>query len=249
MNDIAFYIVIFLTNIIQGITGFAGTILAMPPGLMLVGYDVAKPILNLLGIVAGAYVFCTQRKYVNWRELKKVVFIMMIGIFLGFFLKQLLIGYDKVLYKALGIFVISLAIHGYWKSISKTDKMKKEESTGKKEEIKSLALLISSGIVHGMFVSGGPLLIGYLSRVMKEKIRFRATISTVWIILNSIILIQDISMGMWTQKLVKIQLISIPFMIAGMAIGSVLVKRMSQEVFMKLTYLLLFLSGILLLFK
>lgn len=30
MNYIAFYIVIFLTNVIQGITGFAGTILAMP---------------------------------------------------------------------------------------------------------------------------------------------------------------------------------------------------------------------------
>ena len=56
MNYIAFYIVIFLTNVIQGITGFAGTILAMPPGLMLVGYDVAKPILNLLGILAGIYV-------------------------------------------------------------------------------------------------------------------------------------------------------------------------------------------------
>ena len=48
MNYIAFYIVIFLTNVIQGITGFAGTILAMPPGLMLVGYDVEIPILNLL---------------------------------------------------------------------------------------------------------------------------------------------------------------------------------------------------------
>lgn len=37
MNYILFLLVILLTNIIQGITGFAGTILAMPPGLMLVG--------------------------------------------------------------------------------------------------------------------------------------------------------------------------------------------------------------------
>ena len=33
MNYILFLLVILLTNIIQGITGFAGTILAMPPGL------------------------------------------------------------------------------------------------------------------------------------------------------------------------------------------------------------------------
>lgn len=49
MNYILFLLVILLTNIIQGITGFAGTILAMPPGLMLVGYPVAKPVLNVLG--------------------------------------------------------------------------------------------------------------------------------------------------------------------------------------------------------
>ena len=30
MNYLLFYIVILLSNIIQGITGFAGTILAMP---------------------------------------------------------------------------------------------------------------------------------------------------------------------------------------------------------------------------
>ena len=53
MNYILFLLVILLTNIIQGITGFAGTILAMPPGLMLVGDPVAKPVLNVLGLLSG----------------------------------------------------------------------------------------------------------------------------------------------------------------------------------------------------
>ena len=112
-----------------------------------------------------------------------------------------------------------------------------------------MLLLIGAGIVHGMFVSGGPLLIGYLSNEIKEKTSFRATISTVWIILNSMILVQDICAGMWNAGRVMTQCISIPFLIAGMAAGSVLVKRMSQEIFMKLTYILLFISGILLMVK
>ena len=36
---------------------------------------------------------------------------------------------------------------------------------------------------------------------------------------------------------------------SGNGRGSVLVKRMSQEIFMKLTYILLFISGILLMVK
>ena len=125
----------------------------------------------------------------------------------------------------------------------------RQRDTKEKSSWKSMLLLIGAGIVHGMFVSGGPLLIGYLSNEIKEKTSFRATISTIWIILNSMILVQDICAGMWNAGLVMTQCISIPFLIAGMAAGSVLVKRMSQEIFMKLTYILLFISGILLMVK
>ena len=200
MNTVLFYIIIFLTNVIQGITGFAGTILAMPPSLILVGYDVAKPILNVLGILAGVYVFVTQWKHVDWKQLKKVVIVMAIGIFGGFFLKNALAGYDAVLYKFLGIFVIFLAIHGFYSMYGQRQRDTKEKSSWK-----SMLLLIGAGIVHGMFVSGGPLLIGYLSNEIKEKTSFRATISTVWIILNSMILVQDICAGMWNAGLVMTQ--------------------------------------------
>lgn len=245
MNYFLFFVVILLTNIIQGITGFAGTILAMPPSLMLVGYDVAKPILNVLGILAGVYVFTTQGKHVDWKELKKVVLVMVVGIFSGIFLKSLFVGKESILYKCLGIFVIALALQGYWKL--KVPQQK--DSENKSGKIGPYLLLVSSGIVHGMFVSGGPLLIGYLSKTIKEKVSFRATISTVWIILNTIILLDDIRSGLWTTGLLKYQLIAIPFFIAGMVIGTKLYKSMSQMLFMKLTYILLFISGITLLIK
>lgn len=136
------------------------------------------------------------------------------------------------------------ALYGFYSIYGQRQRDTKEKSSWK-----SMLLLIGAGIVHGMFVSGGPLLIGYLSNEIKEKTSFRATISTVWIILNSMILVQDICAGMWNAGLVMTQCISIPFLIAGMAAGSVLVKRMSQEIFMKLTYILLFISGILLMVK
>lgn len=79
MNLVCFYLVIFLSNIIHGITGFAGTILAMPFGLMLVGYATAKPVLNVLGLLSGIYVFVGFHDSVNWKELKKIVVVMAAG--------------------------------------------------------------------------------------------------------------------------------------------------------------------------
>lgn len=250
MSYFLFFAVILVTNIIQGITGFAGTILAMPPSLFLVGYDVAKPVLNVLGILAGVYVFITHGKHVDWKELKKVVLVMTVGILSGIFLKSMFTGNESVLYKCLGIFIIVLSVQGYYQLLAKKKNTEQAEPTaGKKTGIKSYLLLISSGIVHGMFVSGGPLLIAYLSKTVKEKVSFRATISTVWIILNTIILIDDMRAGLWTISLVKTQVIAVPFFIVGMAVGTKLYKSMSQMLFMKLTYILLFVSGISLLFK
>lgn len=270
MEYLLFFIIIFLTNIIQGITGFAGTILAMPPSLMLVGYNVAKPVLNVLGILSGVYVLTTNGRQVDKKELKKVVFVMAIGMAGGFLIKSLFAGKEEILYKCLGIFVMGLAVQGLyslWKvkqnaggeevrsvktetgEMSQTETGKAPQTAAGTGSVRGYALLVSSGVVHGMFVCGGPLLIGYLSKVIKDKVAFRATISTVWIILNSVILIDDVRAGLWNPGLIRTQLITVPFLIAGMVVGTKLYKRMSQQLFMKLTYVLLFISGISLIVK
>lgn len=239
VNEILFYIVIFLANIIHGITGFAGTVLAMPFGIKLVGYEVAKPILNVLAIISGIYVFVGNRKSVNWKEVGKIVAIMTIGILGGVLIKGLFVGKEQVLYMLLGVFVILLAVKGLYS-------MNHEEKTDARSRI---ILLPLAGIVHGIFVSGGPLLISYLTTKIRDKSSFRATISTVWIFLNTLILLDDIRNGYWTASLLKVQIISLPFLLAGMYIGGVLVKKMSQTKFMKLTYILLIISGVSLLVK
>lgn len=276
MGYAVFFLVILLSNIIQGITGFAGTILAMPPSLMLVGYDTAKPVLNVLGLLSGIYVFAGHRKHVCWGELKKIVAVMAAGIVGGIFLKGFFAGRERALYALLGLFVVCLSLQGLhklWRDWLGTQEdaaagaeaaaEAKAAAGAKTAEAKAAAegkaagpdkaglylLLGLAGIVHGIFVSGGPLLIGYLTKRIQDKVSFRATISTVWVVLNTIILLDDIRSGLWNPELVKILVASIPFLLAGMAVGSRLYAKMSQRLFMLITYVLLFVSGISLLIK
>lgn len=250
-NYIVFFLVILLANIIQGITGFAGTILAMPPSLMLVGYSVAKPVLNVLGLLSGIYVFVGHREHVSWKEVKKIVAVMAVSILLGILIKGLFEGKEQLLYKLLGIFVILLSIQGGLSLRRKgADENAESRSAAQAADSPfSYVILVLAGIVHGIFVSGGPLLISYLTKKIKDKVSFRATISTVWIFLNTLIMLDDIRAGFWTGGLLMTQLISLPFLFAGMYIGSRLYVRMSQRFFMILTYILLFISGISLLVK
>ena len=175
------------------------------------------------------------------------------GIIGGILIKGLFAGKEQVLYKILGVFIIFLSVQGIYTLKKGDGKDGKKADFAVQERVKDspalYLLLVLAGIVHGIFVSGGPLLIGYLTKKIPDKVSFRATISTVWIFLNGMILADDIRMGLWNAELVKIQLISIPFLLAGMFIGAKLYARMSQKLFMMITYLLLFISGVLLLVK
>ena len=242
MKELLFLVTIFLANIIQGIPGFAGTILAMPFGIMLVGYDVAKPVLNVLGLLSGIYVFLGNREYVNRKELKRIVLVMVIGIFAGMGLRHFVGTNEMILYQALGIFVVLLAVHGLYRMTAVRNRQ--EEDGLKEHRMRAFLLLTAAGIVHGIFVSGGPLLIGYLTGRISDKRSFRATISTVWILLNTIILIGDIHAGMWNKGNLCILGISFPVLMAGMFAGGKLYQSMSQRFFMILTYVLLLISGV-----
>ncbi len=269
LNEFLFFLVVLLSNIIQGITGFAGTILAMPFSIKLVGMGTAVPVLNLLGLISGIYVFAGNYKNVNWKVLRSVVLVMGICVAAGLFLKNALSGSPGLLYMLLGTIVIAIAVHGILSMLlRKTHLLTSQNSTKtgasqsnitkepnsnpashKKISVMLPMLLVAAGIVHGMFVCGGPLLISYMTKKLPEKAAFRATISTVWIFLNGIIFVSHIITGAWTPQVIKSGLISIPFLLGGMFIGGILYKKMSQQFFIMLTYVLLFIAGLSLFFK
>ena len=59
MKDLLFLIVLFVSNVIQAITGFAGTVLAMPPSAYLLGLDHAKVVLNAMAWLSGLLIAVT----------------------------------------------------------------------------------------------------------------------------------------------------------------------------------------------
>ena len=52
MRNMIFLLVLFVANVVQAVTGFAGTLLAMPPAMMLIGVHEAKVILNIMAFLS-----------------------------------------------------------------------------------------------------------------------------------------------------------------------------------------------------
>ena len=231
-----FVIVVLSTNIIQGITGFAGTVLAMPFTILLFGIDVAKPSLTILTTLACVLIVIRNFKNISWKTFFHMFVLMFIGVFIGEYLYHLF--QPSILLQIYAVFVICVAVSGLLK--------KKERSMP--DSILSY-IVVLAGIIHGMFISGGPLLIIYAVRKLPRKEEFRATLSLIWISLNIYLMYKQFTNGLMTVSTLQTTALAIPALFAGVFIGGRLAGKMSQETFLKLTYILLVISGATLLFN
>ena len=72
MKEFIFLIVLFIANIIQAITGFAGTVLAMPASMFLLGIDDAKVVLNVMALISGLLIAISSYKSINNNDNRNV---------------------------------------------------------------------------------------------------------------------------------------------------------------------------------
>ena len=83
MKEIIFLFVLFVANVIQAITGFAGTVLAMPPSIYLLGMDNAKVVLNVMALLSGLMIAVMSYHHMNKKEVIKICVCMVAGMAIG----------------------------------------------------------------------------------------------------------------------------------------------------------------------
>ncbi len=231
-----FQLVLFFANTVQAITGFAGTVLAMPPSTYLLGLDNAKVVLNAMAWVSGLMIAIMNYRYINWKELAKIVVFMIAGMFAGMEICRV-INSDSTLLTIYGFVILAIAL--------KNLLVKKETDL---PQAALYLVLLAAGVIHGMFVSGGALLVIYAVQVLKDKNEFRATVAPVWVVLNTFMMITRYRSGLFTTENVQLIAVSILPLFLATWLGGKLAQRLNQNVFLNLTYILLIISGVSLVF-
>lgn len=224
-------LVLLFANTVQTITGFAGNLLAMPPSMLLAGVVQAKTVLNIFTLVACLWISIQNRRYIQWNILIKMTAFMLVGMGVGVWLFER-ISLD-ILLPAYGVMIILIACKKLF--------IRKEIAV---PQICMIAVLLLAGIIHGMFLSGGALLVVYAVSVLKDKNEFRATVSPVWVILDAILIFSHYQLGYYTPENVWITVISMIPLVISIWLGNMLYKKINQQTFLKITYVLLIISGL-----
>ena len=235
MADILFVIILMAANIIQAITGFAGGPLSMPPCIALVGLSDAKASITLIFLISTAVVTAMSIKDINVKKTITMIVLMAVGMIPGMWLYDILPA--KLLMIVYGTIVVLI---GIWKM------------TGRGKEMKfplNYIALVVAGMMQGMFTSGGPFIALYATDALKDKKQFRASVSSVWVVLNLYMCSRMYVQGMYTPHAIRLTAYSIIPVGVAIVIGNIINKKIRQETFLKMVYVLLVISGALLLFN
>lgn len=234
MQIALFLILVFSFNMIQTIGACAGSILAMPFAIALLGADSARVVVNAVGFVSFTYPLLRCHRAVNWREVLKIGVCMAIGVLLA----QLMIDwlYQPVILLLYSILVIGAALRNFL--------MKKAVHLPK---LLDYPVLLAAGLIHGAFLSGGALLILYSMSHLRGKEEQRGTLSFIWMILNGYMLIQFIGQGAYTGANLRLVAIGLLPALAGVLLGDRLQKKLDGERFRLFTNCMVLIAGLFLL--
>jgi len=240
--------VIFAGRFLESVIGFGGTVVALPilavvtPSLPI---HTLVPVLALGNIVCCVGIVWVGHKDIVWGEYLTILVYAALGLPIGFFAASY--APEVVLRFILGAFVVIIALT----SIIKSYRQAPEESDteGPLMRLYLRVVLVAGGIIHGIFTTGGPLIVIYAARALKTKGLFRVTLGLLWLTLNLVMVAGWLLNDQIPAQAWPLAGLTIPFIILAVFIGDHFHHRLPEATFRKVTYVVLCVAGLLLLYK
>ncbi|HBX53958.1 sulfite exporter TauE/SafE family protein [Pseudomonas sp. UBA2684] len=235
---IALGVFILLAYTLEAITGFGSIVIALSLGALLLPIEQLLPILVALNICMSGYLSWRHRRLIERRLLLNMILPgMLLGTLLGYALLPWLdAGLTKQLF---GLLVLWFAGRELWH-------LRHAVARPPRPLWLTRLITLGAGISHGLFASGGPLLVYALAGTTLDKARLRATLISVWFTLNSLLTLAFLLDGRLLPALPQVAAYA-PLLLLGVWLGERLHRRVSERHFRLAIYLLLLVTGALLL--
>lgn len=228
---------IFLAFTLEAVTGFGSIVIALALGAQFVPMDQLMRILVPLSICMSSIMVWRHRDMIDKALLlRQLLPGMLAGTAIGYLGKPYL---DAGLLRQLfGLLIIWFAARELWR-------LRHATPVALRPSWLTNGLITAAGITHGLFASGGPLLVYAVSGLPLDKTRFRATLVTVWLTLNSALTVAFLLDGRLQPALPYVAAY-LPVIFAGIYLGEKLHHRVSEQHFRIAIYVLLLVTGALL---
>lgn len=217
---------------IQTVSGFGAMIVALALGSHLVDIQVLIAWVIPLSMISCGYIAIRYRGHIEWRLLGLWIAPWMgLGLAGGIAAKHALAS--EALQLGFAIFVLVLAV---WELYLR---FRSGHIDRRLHVAVRVLFLIGAGVMHGIYATGGPMLVYVLGRMNLEKSAFRTTLMVVWIAFNVVLIADYARVGMLGFESAYL----LPAVVAGVVVGEVLHARVDHRRFELIVFGLLAVSG------
>lgn len=227
---------VLLAYTVEAVTGFGSIVIALSLGALVLPIGEMLPVLVPLNIALSGYLSLRHHDRIHWPTLLRLILPMMAaGTLVGYALKPQL-G-NAALQVLFGVLVI-------WFSVRELRRLFGTGVVGAAHgRTKTLGLMFGAGATHGLFASGGPLLVYALAGSELDKQRMRSTLIAVWLTLNSLLTLMFLADGSLMPALPRTAAY-LPVVGVGIVTGEWLHHRIDELQFRKLVFILLTGTGV-----
>lgn len=230
-------IFLFISYTTETMTGFGSIVIAISLGALVLPIPEMLPIVVPLNILNSSYLSFKHRKNIHWPTLLQLILpAMAIGTLAGHFLKPY-VG-STILKSLFGILIVWFSIRELWRLHGAASLTVRE-----RPKPVTWGLMGAAGITHGLYASGGPLLVFALTGQTLKKEAMRATLIFVWLFLNSLLTVLYLVQGTLIPALPR-TVLYIPVIFAGMLLGEALHSRVNELQFRKALFTVLTVTGV-----
>jgi uncharacterized protein len=229
--------VVGIAYVVRGIAGFGSGLIATPLLLLFLPLTVAVPLVVILDYAASAMQGIRDRRAIDWREIVRVLPTAVVGVVVAFWLFRLVDS--QWLVKTLAVFLIGVAIY----------QLRSDGSGRRVSSLWALPAGAFGGLVGTLFGTGGPFYVAYLHGRQLDKIAFRATFSTIFLLDGAGRIISYALAGFLNERFFGVLVWLAPMMALGIFVGRRLHADIGAVTFRRGISVLLLLSGGILLFK
>lgn len=225
--------IVFLAFFTESVVGFGATVITVSLAAHFVNLDVILPAFVPLSALLSLTLVTRHRTHVDrqflWQRLAPA---MAVGMAIGMVLFRMVDS--KSLLTVFGVFVSLVSLRELLLAARKNAPQPKRLPA-----VLSFALLTGGGVIHGMFGSGGPLVVYVVGREVFSKAVFRATLSALWLASNVVLVVGYVHSGMMTRETATLSAWMVPALLAGLYLGEKAHGAVNERTFRLATWVVL----------
>lgn len=215
----------------EGAIGFGGTVIAASLGAQLLPLDELLPAFVPLNLALSAWLLLGGRDAIAWRVLlHEIAPPVAVGAGVGLALFHL--PAKGVLALGFGAFVAGLAILQLVRPASRA-----LPRSGR------LVMLAIGGVAHGLFGTGGPMIVYVARRRLPDKRTFRATLAVLWLVLNVALLVNFLALDLYVRDTAEIGIVIAVALVPGLWLGERVHRALDPARFERVVWVLLLGAG------